>query len=463
MNLSRIKTSIKAISPRRGGKISPAEVEQAPALRVLHFPTQKDGRESPAEGEQAPDLRVLYFSTQKGDRALSEDGEQALLRVWPMALACFVMAAVGIVSVTTYCMSCGLSSYVLKPLVISAILGFLFLMNIVRFDYRKSRLFPMAWLFVTVALGWLCFSPLGVYVVGAVRWIDIYGFYLNVPELCVLAVIPISIILFKVRDGDIFGIIIVMFLVLILLTPMYFMPALPTIALILTTISITLIMAILCRHFGRFDVMHIVSIVCVPLIIFLFIFWNVSDFGFERIWDSFVSFGANDPLGSGFQANMAHKWLLSTPAFGQGGELINGMTVEESLPGALYEMSWVYFTVKHGWVAGISVLALAVAFAACLCIMTSKIKNELGYYMSLAASVMISLKTGIGILICLGFLPIVRINIPFLSYEYAGLVVDMVLVGVVLSAWRHNKVYPPQPAEENFYSWVGIEVVDETD
>jgi len=364
-------------------------------------------------------------------------------RIWPILTLCTLLIGVGIIIVNTFFSQVDRAWTGFPRLAANIIFGIIVSICIIRMDYRKLNSAAWTGFAIILVLVMLCFSPAGFHFYGVHRLIIFRQFIVYVPDLCVLAVIPISIIMCKLKKrSGVICIFITWGLTALLLLIMGIMPALPQMALIGTTVLILLITAYRRGFFVRFDTFSKAAIfIWVFLGIYtIYIFANMPTF--KGIWDSFAFFGANDPFVSGYHTNMTHKWLLNSSVFGSGESLINGRIIEHSLPNPVNEVAWIYFTVRYGLIAGIFVLFAVITVAVNLFKMSLKIKNELGYYMSLASSIVFALKTGVGILICLGLLPIVSIEIPFISYNRFGLLVDMIIVSIVLSAWKHNKEYP---------------------
>jgi len=98
-----------------------------------------------------------------------------------------------------------------------------------------------------------------------------------------------------------------------------------------------------------------------------------------------------------------------------------------------------------GWAAGIAIIAAIAAFIVQLFRITSKIKNGLGFYIALSSSTMLAIKFVTGILMNFALMPFGTCYIPFLSYQGSGYIVDMILLGTVLSVWRYNRIFSRAP------------------
>ena len=71
---------------------------------------------------------------------------------------------------------------------------------------------------------------------------------------------------------------------------------------------------------------------------------------------------------------------------------------------------------------------------------TSKIKNCYGFYLSMSACTILSAQFLINILMNFNLFPLMSFNMPFVSYGGTGYVVNMALVGIILSVWRRNNL-----------------------
>lgn len=102
-----------------------------------------------------------------------------------------------------------------------------------------------------------------------------------------------------------------------------------------------------------------------------------------------------------------------------------------------------------GWVVGIALILLVGAFIFRMFITIRKVKNDFGFFLSLAACVALSFQFITGILANFNLFPLMSISIPFVSYSGTGYIVSMAFVGLILSVWRRNKMLSANEKLEN--------------
>ena len=91
-----------------------------------------------------------------------------------------------------------------------------------------------------------------------------------------------------------------------------------------------------------------------------------------------------------------------------------------------------------------------------------KIRNTYGFYLSLAASSILSLQFITSILVNFSLFPFSSMGIPFISYGGTNYIMNMALVGIILSVWRRNKLIGREDggAEDNQNSYQFISYKD---
>jgi len=156
--------------------------------------------------------------------------------------------------------------------------------------------------------------------------------------------------------------------------------------------------------------------------------------------NAFLTRGQSDPQGGGWTIVQADYMLGHSKMFGAA-DSVN----YSHLPGLSYNFILVNIIAHLGWAAGIAVIAAVSAFIIQLFRITAKIKNSLGFYVALSASVMLALRFVTGVLMNFSLIPSADFYIPFLSYQGSGYIADMILLGTVLSVWRYNRIFSRSP------------------
>jgi len=159
------------------------------------------------------------------------------------------------------------------------------------------------------------------------------------------------------------------------------------------------------------------------------------------LWASGVATGNwAEPNGAGYMSVMAGKWLAASNLFGATAEKIGVPGFERLMPNVTTDYALVNVIATLGWAAGILLMLAAAAYIIRMFATAAKIRNGYGFYLSLAACAILAVQFITGILVNLNLLPPSGVYIPFVSYGGAGYIVSMALVGLILSAWRRNKL-----------------------
>lgn len=103
--------------------------------------------------------------------------------------------------------------------------------------------------------------------------------------------------------------------------------------------------------------------------------------------------------------------------------------------------------IYFGIAVAIVVAALILFFIYCMIKSTQKIHDHFYSIISLAAVIMLALQFILSLVMIGGFgmgsmLSEQQISMPFVSYDSAGFVMNMIFLGIVLSAWRRKDITP---------------------
>lgn len=99
-----------------------------------------------------------------------------------------------------------------------------------------------------------------------------------------------------------------------------------------------------------------------------------------------------------------------------------------------------YVILKYGWAVGIVFLGGLAALAGMLFYTTFRIKNKLGFLLAIGSSTALSAQTVLYVLGNFGHQLGMFPNLPFSSEGAVSSVVNMTLAGIVLSAYRYDRV-----------------------
>lgn len=172
----------------------------------------------------------------------------------------------------------------------------------------------------------------------------------------------------------------------------------------------------------------------------------------------------SDPGGFGYIPTVIHNALEHSTFLGHGTplELGDGMTgsLAQFLPAFHTDFILTYITYTFGWVvSGVLVALLTIffvfGFRKCL-----KQKSVLGKMISLSILTTLAAETLFYVSANLGYIFAGPIALPFLSYGGATFIINLGLVGILLSTFRTGEVYldttesPAATGEpEPFISW----------
>lgn len=99
-----------------------------------------------------------------------------------------------------------------------------------------------------------------------------------------------------------------------------------------------------------------------------------------------------------------------------------------------------YIIVTYGWIPGIIFIAFLVGICFTCTRITKGIASRLGFAISLSCSIILTLQIIMYILGNFGFQFGSFCNLPFISEGTCSIIVNMILVGLILSIHRYDKV-----------------------
>lgn len=119
----------------------------------------------------------------------------------------------------------------------------------------------------------------------------------------------------------------------------------------------------------------------------------------------------------------------------------HGLTLGEVLSDHYYNnyrfATWI---LHYGWIPAIILISFVLGMCGMLFVVTGKIKNKLGHILAFSCSVCLTIQTLLYLLGNLGHQYGSFSTLPFISEGYGSITVNMILVGLVLSAYRYDNV-----------------------
>jgi cell division protein FtsW (lipid II flippase) len=320
------------------------------------------------------------------------------------------------------------NSYVFSRFLIYAPAGIAAFALIYFFDYtllgRYSKLVYFLLLAVTIA-GFLVFN-------------QINGAYTHAYYSALLFIPAFAGIVYGFRDKGYFGIIAsgVFYAgaaFLCLLAPTFS-------GLILLTVSCLVILTVAIKKgfFGGNKLTGL-AIVYIPVLISM-IFTILTAPPYLRSRLAHIVNPELDPSGFGWLPLVVRRLITSSQPFGEA--VLDGnfayMRIDQLLPCWATDFSLTYIIARLGYVAGLAIVAIMLILIVRMFLTVIKQKNACGFLVSLSACLAITGQVILYVVSNTGMLTPFSGILPFISFGGTGFVVNMVLIGLLLSVYRRT-------------------------
>lgn len=116
-------------------------------------------------------------------------------------------------------------------------------------------------------------------------------------------------------------------------------------------------------------------------------------------------------------------------------------TLEKILPDKYrsnYRVAW--WVLRYGRIPAAALILLSISFPTALLFLTFRIRNRLGRTIALSCSTLLTLETLIYLVENLGYQFSHFSNLPFLAEGWSSITITALAAGMVLSAWRYDRV-----------------------
>ncbi|MCQ1529000.1 FtsW/RodA/SpoVE family cell cycle protein [Lutispora saccharofermentans] len=156
---------------------------------------------------------------------------------------------------------------------------------------------------------------------------------------------------------------------------------------------------------------------------------------------SFMMHPEADPNGYGYQHLMVKRLISSSRPLGKAvldGDMA-GMDIHRLLPGWQTDFTLTYVFSSLGYIAGLAIIAVMLLLIIRMFGVAAKQKNAFGFLLSLSCCIAITgqivfyVLSNTGVIVMDGIL-------PFVSYGGTGFTVNMMLTGLLLSAYRRTNL-----------------------
>ncbi|ABW19883.1 FtsW/RodA/SpoVE family cell cycle protein [Alkaliphilus oremlandii] len=371
---------------------------------------------------------------------------------WSILVLIGAMVSIGGITLFALANDAAFSSFegFLVNYLIYTVMGFVALIGCFFFDYTKLEKYSM-YIFIgtIVCLGIYEGFVLGVFT-GTFWGTSVYGPYIRlgrfafstIDMIVLIFIVSFSGIVNKWATGDIKNMIKLLALAAMACILMVYL-SLARAMLLSAGFLVMITKAILDKEFNGSKKGYLLSIygggitiVCAVLI------WVYRNIGIHYRADRVAVFlnPQLDPLGAGYVDALLKKLLSNAKLFGANDQLylMQGNTPRIALPEANTDFIFTYIVSAFGWIAGIITIMVIVLAIVRMFLATRKINHPYGRYLASAIVTIFSLQAVANILMNMGMFPITSFSLPFISYGGSNFVVNMALVGLLLSVYRRK-------------------------
>lgn len=145
-----------------------------------------------------------------------------------------------------------------------------------------------------------------------------------------------------------------------------------------------------------------------------------------------------DPLGAGYLQTTVQNIITSSKPIGA--SFIGNMTVEEILPSWTTDFSLTYLIAKIGYIPGMTIIVILLMLIARMFSSVLKQKNTPAFLVACAACLAIAGQIIFYLLTNLGLIMPLSFYLPFVSYGAYGFMMNMALMGLLLSVYRRTNI-----------------------
>ena len=315
--------------------------------------------------------------------------------------------------------------------VISFIVGFFALRFFMNYDYKKLADWNIAAMIVIIATLFLVdFTPLGVNVNGATRWINIAGFQLQPSEFAKPVVVMLLAGAFR-RDANLFDKdkwAWAFIPILVMVGLIFKQPNLSMVILLgMTTIVMYLAAGGSVKLF-----LSLVGTGIAGLTVGLTTLINMKilhAYQLKRIWVWLHP--ESDPLGAGYNI------IQSLIAFASGG--LSGVGYGGSiqklsyLPECHTDFIFAIIAEELGWLGCVLVIGLFFTFMQRGFVIAARCPDIYGKLLAIGLTFSITFQAFLNMSVASSFLPTTGVPLPFISYGGSSLIVSMIMVGILLN------------------------------
>ena len=213
---------------------------------------------------------------------------------------------------------------------------------------------------------------------------------------------------------------------------------------LLVTICLYLLLSVcvIRQEFTVKKIYYFAGSALVGVIALAIFFFHLSSYQGARLMAYFTG-GASDPAGAGWIPMLLRSLLSHSPFLGSSAADIDGVTytATQILPEHHTDFALAGAISSFGWGFGIFLMLLYLLFLTRIFSTAAKLRSPFAFYLTLGAGLIFAFSILCGIGTNLGLLPPTSSNLPFLSYGFYWYILNMALLGIILSSWRRNRQY----------------------
>lgn len=316
------------------------------------------------------------------------------------------------------------AQFLLKQ-VLAFVLGFIGMKFFAGYDYKKLAQWNNIYLFVVIVLLILvAFTPLGVNVNGATRWINICGFQLQPSEFAKPAVVLLLASVFR-EDADIFDKSKWIFAFIPIAVMLYLIFEQPNLSMDILLLSTSVVM-FLCADGSKRLFFSLVGAGIASLALII----KPYQLSRLQIW----LHPETDPQGAGYNI------IQSLMAFACGGLTGVGyggsLQKVKCLPECHTDFIFAVIGEELGWIGCLLVIGLFFTFIQRGFIIAGRCPDMYGKLLAVGLTFSIGFQAFLNMSVASSFFPTTGVPLPFISYGGSSLVVSMCMVGILLNISR---------------------------
>lgn len=211
--------------------------------------------------------------------------------------------------------------------------------------------------------------------------------------------------------------------------PCYFIFSLPSIST--AYIYGVMVFVMFCwSQFSRMTILSVIGLIITSFFIISIIFWQAS-LPYQKI--RLLAF-----LNPEQYADSAGYMILLLKELLAGAGWFGNATKTEFIPEFHADFVFVNLTSYFGWIFAIALVFILSLFIARIIVIARKVQHSYGKLLLIGVVALYSVQLVTNIAMMLGFLPLISMSLPFISYGLMPTIFNSFLIGVVLSVYRRK-------------------------